>query len=82
MFYTNFNSRAPTFFNKSPTIPSAEILKTTGLVTRKPKLCQCLVAVIGTKPQVGSDKNIHEPEPTKMLYETRRQDQLDQLDAY
>ena len=31
------------------------------------------MAVIGTKPQVGSDKNIHEPEPTKMLYETRRQ---------
>ena len=25
-YFTNFNSRAPTFFNKSPTIPSAEIL--------------------------------------------------------
>ena len=25
--YTNFNSKAPTFFNKSPTIPRADILK-------------------------------------------------------
>ena len=25
--YTNFNSKAPTFFNKSPTIPRAEILQ-------------------------------------------------------
>ena len=38
--YTNFNSKAPTFFNKSPTIPSAEILQSMLILVSVSRICR------------------------------------------